>query len=184
MKQSLKHSDAELVGKAREGDQAAFRELVLRYQDRVAAIAIGMLGRTAEAEEVGQDTFIRFFRALDQFRGEASLGTYLSRIAINLSLNAAKARQNRQARQVAEEAADMPALGSREHEQRADAREVVRLALAKLEPEFRSVIVLHMLEGYPTVEVAELLEIPKGTVLSRLKRGRDKLKVILEGWMT
>ena len=86
-------SDLELTRRARDGDDHAFRELVDRYESRVAATVVGMLGPGPDAEDVGQETFIRFHAALGRFRGEAALGTYLTRIAINLSLNASKRRQ-------------------------------------------------------------------------------------------
>ena len=87
-------SDDELIAAARVGDDRAFALLVDRYESVVAATVIGMLGPGDEADDVGQETFIRFHRALDAFRGESSLKTYLVHIAMNLSLNALK-RQRR-----------------------------------------------------------------------------------------
>ncbi len=75
--------ESELLRRAREGDDRAFRELVHRYEDRVAATIIGMLGPGPDAEDVGQETFIRLYRSLDGFRGDSSLATYVTRIAIN-----------------------------------------------------------------------------------------------------
>ena len=86
-------TDRALTDRAREGDEAAFRTLVTRYESRVAATVVGMLGPGDEADDVGQETFIRFYQALGKFRGEAALITYLTRIAMNLSLNAIKRRQ-------------------------------------------------------------------------------------------
>ena len=85
--------DDELLLRARAGDDRAFRLLVERYEGRVASVVTAMLGAGDEAEDVGQETFIRFYRSLDRFRGEASLGTYLTRIAINLSRNALRRRR-------------------------------------------------------------------------------------------
>src|SRR5580765_8918533 len=86
-------SDAELIASAREGDDRAFGAIVERYESAVAAVALGMLGDGDDAEDVGQETFIRFHRALGSFRGESSLKTYLVHIAMNLSLNALKRRR-------------------------------------------------------------------------------------------
>jgi len=83
-------TDAELIDASRAGDNNSFKEIVKRYESRVAATVIGMLGNCPEADDVGQETFIRFYQGLDKFRGEASVGTYLTRIAINLSLNELK----------------------------------------------------------------------------------------------
>ena len=88
-------SDEQLVDAARGGDKDAFKELVGRYERRIATTVIGMLGHCAEADDVGQETFIRFYRALHSFRGESSVGSYLTRIAINLSLNELKRRKRR-----------------------------------------------------------------------------------------
>ena len=85
--------DTALIDRARAGDEAAFRGLVERYESQVAATVVGMLGPGDEADDVGQETFVRFYQALSKFRGEAALGTYLTRIAMNLSLNAIKRRQ-------------------------------------------------------------------------------------------
>src|SRR5262249_20681891 len=85
--------DDELIARARTGDDRAFALLVERYESAVAASVIGMLGPGEDADAVGQETFIRFHRALGDFRGESSLKTYLVHIAMNLSLNALKRRK-------------------------------------------------------------------------------------------
>jgi DNA-directed RNA polymerase specialized sigma24 family protein len=88
-----KRTDKELIGESSLGSHDAFKELVRRYEDRVAATVIGMVGSGPEAEDIGQEVFVRFYKHLDQFRGEAKLITYLTRIAINLSLNALRRRK-------------------------------------------------------------------------------------------
>ena len=77
-------TDADLIERSRRGDDAAFAQLVDRYEGAVAATVIAMLGRGADAEDVGQETFVNFHRALAQFRGDSNLKTYLVRIAMNL----------------------------------------------------------------------------------------------------
>ena len=91
-------SDDVLIERARAGDDTAFRAIVERYESLVAATVISMLGPGAEADDVGQETFIRFYNHQDQFRGEASPGTYLTRIAINQSLKALRTRTRRDGR--------------------------------------------------------------------------------------
>ncbi len=86
-------SDIELIEKTKAGDQRAFGQLVSRHQSRVAATVIGMLGNSPEADDIGQEVFVRFYRSIVSFRGEANLSTYLTRIAINLSLNELKRRK-------------------------------------------------------------------------------------------
>ena len=86
-------TDHALIDQARAGDEAALRTLIERYEPQVAATVVGMLGPGDEADDVGQETFVRFYQSLDKFRGDAALGTYLTRIAINLSLNALERRK-------------------------------------------------------------------------------------------
>src|ERR671921_2987337 len=86
-------TDVELIDRARSGDDRAFAVLVDRYERPVAATVIGMLGPGDDADDVGQETFIRFHKALGSFRGDSSLKTYLVHIAMNLSLNALRRRR-------------------------------------------------------------------------------------------
>ncbi|ARA94688.1 hypothetical protein AWN76_017035 [Rhodothermaceae bacterium RA] len=175
--------DEALVALARQGDERAFRGLVERYESTVAATVIGMLGPGPEADDVGQETFIRFYRALHQFRGESSVGTYLTRIAINLSLNALKRRKRWRLRFLSRDE-QVPFLrepavdGRRPIEDGIDGA-VIQQALHTLTPPFRSVVVLRLIEGYSTRETAEILGIPIGTVLSRLARAQRTLRGVL-----
>ena len=173
-------TDRELIEQAKAGNSKAFEELVKRYEPHVAAVVVGMLGDRQEADDVGQEVFVRFYRSLDRFRGEAALGTYLTRIAINLSLNELKRRKRRrllfrrsdEALQIASSDPE-DAIASRE------TKALVQRAIQQLDPVFRSVLVLRLIEGYSTEETADLLGIPLGTVLSRLSRAQKRLKEIL-----
>ena len=174
--------DRDIVEKARDGDKAAFSALVRRYEQTVAGVVIGMLGRGEDAEDVGQNVFIRFYKALGDYRGEASLGTYLTRIAINLSLNELKRRQRRNLfiYKPASDGHELEIKDEQDRQDEQDTKQAVNDALQKLEPKFRSVVVLRMLQGYSTKETAEILRIPLGTVLSRLARAQEKLKELLK----
>lgn len=86
---NLQH-DEELIKESRNGNMLAFKVLVERYESKVAGVVKSMLGDTPEASDVGQEVFIRFYESLEKFKGESLLGTYLIRIAINLSLNELK----------------------------------------------------------------------------------------------
>ncbi len=172
--------EAALLAAARQNDESAWRALIDRHESAVASVVIGMLGAGDEADDVGQETFIRFFRSLDSFRGESSVKTWLQRIAINLALNALKRRKRGLRRFLDLDAADeaTPQLQSSDiaaHDARATI-EVVRAAVATLPDKQRPVVVLRMIEGYSTRETAELLGIPEGTVLSRLARAMDHLR--------
>jgi len=174
-------SDQQLVLDAREGRSEAFAELIKRYEPRVAATVIGMLGKCPEADDVGQETFIRFYRALDSFRGESGVGTYITRIAINLSLNELKRRKRRFSLFSSSTKDDQDCVVDEKTSNHSfEDREMVHSALGKLNSDYRAVIVLRLLDGYSTEETAQILKIPVGTVLSRLARAQQKMREILK----
>ncbi|MFC2167203.1 RNA polymerase sigma factor, partial [Acidobacteriota bacterium] len=128
----------------------------------------------------GQETFIRFYKSLDTFRGDSSISTYLTRIAMNLSLNEIKRRQRRR-KHISENSEkgieNIPEKAASKNT--GETKELVHAGVQKLEPKFRSVIVLRLIMGYTSKETAKLLKLPMGTVLSRLARAQMKLKDIL-----
>ncbi|MBA3556318.1 MAG: RNA polymerase sigma factor [Gemmatimonadales bacterium] len=183
-------SDRELLERARAGDERAFRLLVERHEPAVASVVTAMLGPGDEAEDVGQETFIRFYRSMDRFRGEAALKTYLTRIAINLSRNARKGGSRQAARfpsrddpESRAEERFLPATEGGEEIERRERERQVRRAIGRLDGKHRAVVVLRMIEGYSTKETAAILEVPQGTVLSRLSRAMRKLEAELEPYV-
>jgi RNA polymerase sigma-70 factor (ECF subfamily) len=176
-------TDEVLLEKIRDGDEDAFRELIKKYEPRVASIVIRMLGNTPEAEDVGQDTFIRFYQSIDRFRGDSSIGTYLTRIAMNLSLNELKRRKRRKIFSLSTEDSQLDVMFYDHTGEQNETKDLVEKALKQLEPKFRAVVILRLLEGYSTAETSEILGLPTGTVLSRLARGQKKLKKIFEQCM-
>jgi RNA polymerase sigma-70 factor (ECF subfamily) len=134
-----------------------------------------MIHDSDETQDVVQDVFIRFYQALGQFRGEAQVKTYLTRIAINLSLNVLKYRRRKRLLLLPLNALRDSALRF-DTEQVQDSNEEVFQALQRLSPEFRSVVVLRLWEGYSTEETAKILGLPVGTVLTRLWRAQKKLQ--------
>jgi len=178
--QETKLKEQELIANVLNGDNDAFKEIVKKYASRVAATVIGMLGHCPEAEDIGQEAFVRLYQSLHKFRGESSLATYLTRIAINLSLNEIR-RRGRQRKLYltnSEEKIDTFADTTNHNEQK-ETSELVQRGLQKLPVKFRSVIVLRLIDGYSTEETAKILNLPVGTVLSRLSRAQMKLKNIL-----
>jgi RNA polymerase sigma-70 factor (ECF subfamily) len=179
--------DANLLTRAREGDEVAFKQLVERYESLVAATAIGMLGRGDDAEEVGQKTFIRFYRALRRFREDSRVGTYLTRIVINLCLDELRRRKRRRFQfwswEERETLPDELMVHEEQELETKERRELVRRAIQSLDGKHRAVVVMRMLNGYSTKETAAILGIPLGTVLSRLARAQEKLKLILKPLM-
>jgi len=173
-------TDEQLIKKTRAGDDNAFRELVKKYEARVASTVISMLGNCPEADDVGQETFIRFYNSIDKFRGDSSVGTFLTRIAMNLSLNEVKRRQRKNLFFRRQTDSDLNFPDKTDSSNPNEAKEVIEKALLELAPNFRSVLVLRLIDGYSTTETARILKLPTGTVLSRLARAQKKLKEIIE----
>lgn len=173
-------TDEQIIQAIKQGNASAFKLLISRYEPQIAATVIGMLGKCPEAEDVGQETFIRFFRSIDNFQGRSSVGTYLTRIAINLSLNELKRRRRKSlffSPQLTEAEFEIPDVAATRGYD--GMHEVIQKAIQRLDPKFRSVVVLRLVDGYATEETAKILDVPVGTVLSRLARAQKKLKEIL-----
>ncbi len=175
--QSKISTESELMAACRRGEAIAFRKVMAQHQYQVRATVLSMLGDTTEAEDMAQETFIHFFESIQDFREEAKIGTYLTRIAINLSLNEIK-RRKRKSRWLTFIKKEAVAVTAEQEQW--DTKQWVHQALQLLEPAFRAVVVLRILDGYSVKETAQILQLPQGTVASRLARGQQKLKTILE----
>lgn len=177
-------TDADLIDLAAGGDPCAFRELVRRYEATVARTVHGMLGNTADADDAGQEVMVRLYRALATFRGEASLGTYVTRIALNVCFDQLK-RRRRQAWQFWQADEDEQVGLADPHDTGAaiEAAQAVQRALVALKPDYRAVVLLRLLHGYSTEETADIIGIPVGTVLSRLARAKALLAAELEDYL-
>jgi RNA polymerase sigma-70 factor (ECF subfamily) len=178
------HKEMELVRRALSGEEEAFRQLVEQNEQQVRATVLGMLGQSPQVEDVAQEVFIRFYQSLGSFRGESAVSTYLTRIAINLSLNQLEKNKRRNRRFIDTDSNDtFPDSAAPDDVNQMEMKEMVEKGLGQLEPLFRVVIVLRMLDGYSLKETAQILELPVGTVASRLSRGQEKLKKIIEAWL-
>jgi RNA polymerase sigma-70 factor, ECF subfamily len=178
--------DAPLLARLRAGDARAFEELVTTYQHRVFGVALRMLGRRAEAEEIAQETFLRAHRALRDFRGEARLGTWLYAIASRLCLDRLAAGARRLERSDDDALLRAPAEGADAVGalERGELESALHDAIAALPEDRRIVVVLRDLEGLAYEEIAEVLGLPLNTVRSRLHRARLDLKAKLERWLS
>ena len=177
-------SDAALVAATLGGESAAFGEIVRRYESAVAATVIGMMGPGDEAEEVGQLTMVKLYQSLDRFKGDAQLKTYVTRIAMNSALDALRRRKRNLLRFIEPPSNDQEAWEDKipsgeDHAEAFENRQLVQYALSRLKPEFRSVAVLRLMHGNSVDEVAEILGVAQGTVLSRLSRAKKQLTDIL-----
>ena len=181
----VQYSDKILLDKCKQGNQQAFRQLVERHEQQVRATVIGMLGNQPVSMDVAQEVFIRFYKSINDFRGDAKLSTYLTRIAINLSLNELKRqqRQNNRFTFFSDYENPIQLEDTSVNPEKQDTKELVHKALQLLDPDFRSVVVLRMIDGYSVKEAAEILQLPQGTIASRLARGQKKLKEILSKFL-
>ena len=173
--------EKELVEASLKGNEKAFGEIVNRYQRMVARTVKGMLGDTVFAEDIGQEVFINLFYSLKEFRGESKLSTYIQKIAVNLTLNEIKRRKRFLSMLSHKPNNEMHEFEIADHdtEDRKEASEIVNKALLAMDPKFRIILTMRMLQGYSTKETAEILDLPVGTVLSRLSRAQDQLRNIL-----
>ena len=163
-----------LVRDAQRGSAAALEQLFRLHWPRAYRAAFVVVGDAAAAEDIAQESFLAAVRALDRFDRRRPFGPWLHRIVVNRAIDWARARALR--REIGVEGLTEPAALEREGGGRAD--ELVA-ALATLGVEQRAVIVLRYLLDYTPGEIAELLDVPRGTVNSRLRRGLDRLEEIL-----
>lgn len=179
-----RQDDNSLVQACRAGRTDAFGVLVRRYEDRLFPTILHLMGSPEDAQDVLQDSFVRAFEKLNQFHGESSFYTWIYRIAVNLALS--EYRRNRQRGRgplepdvralAAEPADDSPETDPATVLERAEREAVVHAALDELGPEHRAVVILKDFDGRRYEEIAALLEIPVGTVRSRLHRARAELR--------
>jgi RNA polymerase sigma-70 factor (ECF subfamily) len=172
-------TDQENIKRVLSGETDLYRDIIKKYESQIASVIFGMIGKTPEAEDIGQETFIRFFKNLNNFRGDSAVGTYLTRIAINLSLNEIKRRKRKNMMFFSGDDHQFDLAGQDDFSGVKEDKDLINKAIQKLAPKFRSVIVLRLIEGYSTQETAKMLKIPVGTVLSRLTRAQKKLKEFL-----
>ena len=175
-------SEAELIRLASQGDEAAFRELVGLHEGPLAAVVTAMLGPGDDADDVGQETFVRFFNALPKFRGDSSVRTYLTRIAVNLSIDVLSRRKKTLDWVRIGETPGDANIAARDETtdlETADLNARIRAIVDELDPAHRAVVIIRILEERSTRETSEILGVPEGTVMSRLKRAMAKLETRL-----
>lgn len=177
-------SDSDLVEATRGGDVQAFATLVRRHQRRIYRIALHLLKDAAEAEDVAQETFVRAFRALDRFDGRSQPYTWMYRIAVNLSLNAIRARKSKRKATTPED----PRVEGFMIEQRPSMADPSAIsaerqgafalceAIDELSDTLRTTLVLVTVDGLSHAEAATVLGCPEGTVAWRIHEARRKLR--------
>ena len=191
----IRTEDAALVAALKAGSEEAFAVLIAQYSQPVYSLIARSLRDPADAADVTQEVFLKVFRSIRSFHEEASLRTWLYRIALREASNQRRwwTRHKRQEMTIDEpiESEDgegitlaatlMDAgLSPCDHAQQGEIKARVEDALRKLPEAFRSVVILREIEGFAYEEIAEILDVPTGTVKSRLTRGRAALKEILQ----
>ncbi|MFW5867361.1 MAG: RNA polymerase sigma factor [Armatimonadota bacterium] len=185
-------SESELVRASRTGDAEAFDRLVEAHYRSVYNTAYRMLGTPSAASDATQATFVRVWEALSSFRGDASFSTWLYRITMNVCLDELR-RNKKQPLSLTVEDDDGEPAGERDMpdfsdepagaaEQR-ELQELVHAAIGRLSDDFRAVIVLYDIRGLSYQEISDALEIPLGTVKSRLNRARQALREEMQPWV-
>ena len=167
-------ADAKLVQRAQAGDAEALEQLFRRHWPAAHRAAFLVVHDACAAEDIAQEAFLAAVRALDRFDRRRPFAPWLHRIAVNRAIDFARARALRREvdAELALERASLPAPDGWS--------DAVVAALAQLDPEHRAVVVLRYLLEYTPGEIARLLELPRGTVNSRLRRALDRLAVPLE----
>jgi RNA polymerase sigma-70 factor, ECF subfamily len=170
-----------LSTQSQHGDLAAFGDIVRNYQDRIYNLCRYILRDPQDAQDAAQDVFLKAYRGIKEFRPEASLYTWLYRIAVNTCLDyQRKARRDALKNEPLSD--DLPSaepLPAELHESRKNT-EAVRAALQKLPGKLRAAIVLREIDGLSYEEIAEVLHASVGTVKSRISRAREELRRILQ----
>jgi len=187
--------DAKLIAQARAGDRSAYGQIVSLYQDRLFNALLRMVGETEEARELTQETFTRGLEKIETFRGDSSPYTWLFRIGMNLAIS--NLRRDQRARVFSLDAGPRRANGSSRREnqaaalvdritaktdsppeaaERSERHQIVLDALGRLDSEYRAVLIMRDIEGFDYQQMAEVLNLPLGTLKSRLFRARLALR--------
>lgn len=169
-------SEAELIAEAARGNTGAFAELVRMHRMRVLRTAFGVLGSQDEAEDVAQDVFIKVWRSLGSFQRDTSFSSWLYRITVNTAIDVLRRRREESGLDVEYVS---PQARPEESALRSASQERVRAAIARLPESARIALTLREFEQLSYKEIAEVLQIPIGTVMSRLNYARESLKKLL-----
>jgi RNA polymerase sigma-70 factor (ECF subfamily) len=170
--------DVALIERYLAGDTAAFNELMRAHEDRVFGVCLRMLRDREAALDATQETFITVFRKADRFAGRSAFSTWLYRVAVNTCYDAARKAKRRLADPLPEGNDPRDEMASDDMDS-VELRPDIEAALLSLPEEFRAAVVLTDLEGLSLQMVADVLEVPVGTVKSRVFRGRKILADIL-----
>ena len=178
VKASQQSEDMELARRSQAGDTEAFDELVTKYRTKIFIMVCGRVRNEHDAWDLAQEGFLKAWRSIHQFEGRSSFYTWLYRITVNLTIYSL--RRNGPGEEVELNDAIPSSLpGPDVKYQHTEIREQINAALAKLSPEHRAVVVLKEVENLQYHEIAQVLNLSLGTVMSRLFYARKKLQSVL-----
>lgn len=166
--------DQDLVRRAAAGDQQAFAQLVQRHQDRVYRLCLRIMGNPDDAHDAAQDTFLSLFRKLDQFRGDAAFTTWLHRVGVNACYDSLRRKKRAPLLRAVDDDAAPREQGPAtvDHADEVVGTLDVGRALAQIREDYRVVLVLADVQDLAHDQIAQILDVPVGTVKSRVHRGR------------
>jgi RNA polymerase sigma-70 factor (ECF subfamily) len=174
-------ADSQLIARAQQGDEEAFAALFEAHKRRVYSLCLRMTGNTAEAEDLAQEAFLQLFRKISTFRGESAFSTWLHRLAVNVVLMHLRKKGLQQiSLDETDNSQDEPVKRDYGSDDRRLTGSVDRIglqnAIADLPPGYRTVFVLHDVEGYEHNEIAEIMKCSVGNSKSQLHKARMKLR--------
>lgn len=174
-------SDVDLARRAAEGEDAAFEALYHRHFRRVYSLCLRMLGNPTEAEDLTQETFANLYRKVGSFRGDSQFTTWLHRMTVNQVLMHFRKRSVKMEKTTVEGETPIQIVKGTENANRMPVIDRIALenAIQQLAPGYRSVFVLHDVEGYEHEEIAKMLGIAEGTSKSQLHKARLKLRDLI-----
>ncbi len=176
-----------LIERAKKGDVSAFSELIKKYERYVLNLVYRTLGRAEDAEDIAQETFVKAYLHIKKFKGESKFSTWLSKIAMNLCMDKIRERSNREENLEEGVWLTIPQdnyYSPEETVERLEIQEKIKNAVSSLPEDLRMVFILREFEDLSYQEISEILNIPMGTVESRLHRARMRLKSLLKDLKT
>ena len=177
----MEREDQEIIRRCVGGEKEAFNTLVTKYGKRVFNLSYRLVGNRETAEDLAQDIFLRAYEKLAKFRGKSSFYTWLYRVGVNLWKSKYAGSRTFLGFSLSEETNQLqdPSPSPQEKVMKNEEREIVQEAIGQLSPVYRVVIVLRDMEGKNYKEIAKILNVPQGTVKSRIARSRENLRNIL-----
>lgn len=175
-------SDVELAQRSAEGDTSAFEELYRRHFRRVYLLTLRMMGNPTEAEDMTQEVFVHLFNKIGSFRGESAFTTWLHRLSVNQVLMHFRKRSTRSEKTTEEGETPIQIVQGTENPNAMPVVDRISLerAIQQLPPGYRTVFVLHDVEGYEHDEIARMMGVAEGTSKSQLHKARLKLRQLIK----